>query len=64
MAAVLSFLFPFVSGVVLLGVAISSDFTDGLIPGAMGSFLVGNAFFVGAMLLVVAAKFGRNEASE
>jgi hypothetical protein len=62
--AVLAFVFPFVFGVALLGLAISSDYQDGLIPGAIGSFLVGNAFFVGAMLLVAAEKFGRNEASK
>jgi hypothetical protein len=62
--AALAFVFPFVSGVALLGVAIASDYQDGLIPGAIGPFLVGNAFFAGAMLLVVAEKFGRNETTE
>ena len=60
----LAFLFPFVSGVGLLKLAISSDYKEGLLPGAIGSFLVGNAIFVGAMLLVAAEKFGRNEASK
>ncbi|MBI4327857.1 MAG: hypothetical protein HY674_21715 [Chloroflexi bacterium] len=58
--AVLSFLFPFVFGVWLLIAALSSKTEeDLLIPAAMGSFLVGNAFFVGAILLVAAEKFSR-----
>jgi hypothetical protein len=30
----------------------------------MGCFLVGNAFFVGAILLVAAEKFSRNDGSK
>jgi len=62
-AAVLSFLFPFVSGVGLLNVALSSTYKDGILAGAIGSFLIGNAFFVGAMLLFAAEKLSRNHGS-
>jgi hypothetical protein len=64
-AAVLSFLFPFVCGVGLLIAALSSNTAEDLwIPAAMGSFLVGNAFFVGAMLLFAAEKLSRNDGSK
>ena len=63
-AAVLSFLFPFVAGVGLLIVALSSNYSDGLLVGAIGSFLVGNAFFVGAILLVAAEKLSRKDGSK
>jgi len=63
-AAVLSFLFPFVFGVWLLIAALSSKTEDLLVLAAMGSFLVGNAFFVGAILLVAAEKLSRNDGSK
>jgi hypothetical protein len=64
-AAALSFLFPFVCGVGLLVAALSSNTVKDLwIPAAMGSFLVGNAFFVGAMLLFAAEKLSRNDGSK
>jgi hypothetical protein len=67
-AAVLSFLFPFVCGVWLLITALSSEASDAFItifiPVAMGSFLVGNAFFVGAILLFAAEKLSRNDGSK
>jgi len=64
MAAVLSFLFPFVFGVWLLIAALSSAGGDMLIAAAMGSFLIGNAFFVGGMLLVAAEKLNRYDGSK
>ena len=57
----MSFLFPFVSGAGLLMAALSATHSDGVVVGAIGSFLVGNAIFVGAMLLVAAEKFSRKE---
>ncbi len=64
-AAVLSFLFPFVFGAALLMAAFASKTTqDFWIPGALGSFLVGNAIFVGATLLVAAEKFSRKGGSQ
>jgi len=63
-AAVLSFLFPFVFGMWLLIAALSSSTKDLLVLAAMGAFLVGNAFFVGAMLLAAAEKLGRNDGSK
>jgi hypothetical protein len=71
-AAVLSFLFPFVCGVGFLIAALSPA---GHPPGvrgriehvapipiaiAIGAFLVANALFVGAMLLFAAEKLSRN----
>lgn len=64
-AAVLSFLFPFAVGMPLLLAALSSKTSqDFWIPAAMGSFLVGNAIFVGAILLFSAEKLSRNDASQ
>ena len=48
----------------LLIAALSSNAKDMLVAAAMGSFLVGNAFFVGAILLVAAEKFSRNDGSK
>jgi hypothetical protein len=46
-AAVLTFLFPFVCGVWLLYAGLSAQTKEDLwIPLVMGSFLVGNAFFL------------------
>jgi hypothetical protein len=59
-AAVLSFLFPFVCGV---GFLIAAE-VRGPIAIAIGSFLVGNAFFFGAILLFAAEKLSRNDASK
>jgi hypothetical protein len=56
----LAFLFPFIAGVGLLNVAFSSTYQDGLLAGAIGAFLVGNAIFVGAILLFAAEKLNRN----
>ena len=63
-AAVLSFLFPFVCGVWLLIPALSSKASDALIPITIGCFFVGNAFFVGAILLFAAEKLSRNDGSK
>ena len=59
--AILAFLFPFIAGVALLNLAFSTTNKDGLLAGAIGSFLVGNAFFVGAILLFAAEKVRRRE---
>ena len=53
-AAVLSFLVPFVCGVWLLE-------AGAFIRIAIGSFLVLSAFFVGAILVFAAEEFGRSE---
>ena len=63
-AAVLSFLFPFVSGMGMVIAALSTPKEDMILLFAIGCFLVGNAFFVGGMLLVAAEKFGRHEGSK
>jgi len=65
-AAVLSFLFPFVGGMLLFGLALSSHSGsgEGPMPFVIGCFLVGNAFFVGARLLVAAEKLDRNDGSK
>ena len=64
-AAALSFLFPFVCGAWLLNAALPLKNEAGaFIPIAMGSFLVGNAFFVGALLLFAAEKFGGGDGSK
>jgi len=64
-AAVLSFLFPFVSGVglVLLGLVSARTTEDAFIPIAIGCFLVGNAIFVGGILLVAAERLDRKDGS-
>jgi hypothetical protein len=61
-AAILAFLFPFFAGVALLKLAFSTTKEDGLLAGVMGAFLVGNAFFVGAILLFAAEKIRRANA--
>jgi hypothetical protein len=49
----------------LLIAALSSNTVEDLwIPAAMGSFLVGNAFFVGAILLFAAEKLSRNDGTQ
>lgn len=60
----LSFLFPFVCGVWLLHAGLSSKTVeDSWFPIVIGSFLLGNAFFIGAILLFAAEKLGRNHGS-
>ena len=65
-AGVLSFLFPFVGGVVLLIGALSSPSGSGEAPmlTVIGFFLIGNAFFAGAILLFAAEKLSPNDASK
>ena len=61
-AAVLSFLFPFVCGVWLLNAALPLKSEAGaFIRIAIGSFLVLSAFFVGAILVFAAGEFDRSE---
>jgi uncharacterized membrane protein YgdD (TMEM256/DUF423 family) len=63
-AAVLSFLFPFVCGVGLLIAALCLRGEEAWFLITMGCFLVGNAFFVGAILLFAAEKLSRNDGSK
>jgi len=64
-AAALAFLFPFLCGVGLLGAALSSNTTEDFwLPTAIGAFLVGNGFFVGAMLLFAAEKVRTNDGTK
>lgn len=58
-AAAAGFLVPFIPGVLLTSAALRSETSqDFWIPLAIGGFLVGNAIFIGAILLVAAEKFG------
>jgi hypothetical protein len=64
-AAVLSFLFCFAGGAGLLIVALSLRTAEDVsIPAVIGCFLVGNAIFIGAILLFAAEKLSRNDASK
>ena len=63
-AAVLSFLFCSVSGGSILAKSLSLPYEDLFILSALGLFLVGMAFFFGAVLLVAAEKLGRNVGSK
>jgi hypothetical protein len=64
-AAGLSFLFPFICGVWLLLAGLSSrTVEDSWFPIVIGSFLLGNAFFIGAMLLFAAEKLSHNHGSK
>jgi len=64
-AAVLAFIFPFSIGAALLVAAFSSETRqDFWIPAAIGAFLIGNAIFVGGVLLAVGEKFAWNNESK
>jgi hypothetical protein len=63
-AAVLSFLCPFVGGVGFVGMALSSPRSDAFPIAAFGLFLIGMAFFVGSMLFIAAEKLSRNGGSK
>jgi len=64
-AAVLSFLFPFLFGMGLLVAALlSGTAQDFWIPSAIGAFLVGMAFFLGGILFFAAEKLSRNDGSK
>jgi hypothetical protein len=64
-AAVLSFLFPFLCGAGLLSAALATNTaSDFWIPAAVGSFLIGNAIFAGAILLFAAEKLSRTTGRE
>jgi uncharacterized membrane protein YgdD (TMEM256/DUF423 family) len=58
-AAVLSFGFFLVAGLLVLGMAVSSGHADALMIVAAGLCLVGVAFFAGSILLVAAEKAAR-----
>jgi hypothetical protein len=58
-AAVLSFGFCFAGGLWLVGKAASEKNEDLFLVVAVGLVLIGMAFFVGAILLVAAERFGR-----
>ncbi len=58
-AAVLSFGFCFVAGLLILGNAVGSGYKDAFMVAAVGLMFVGIAFFVGGILLVAAERFGR-----
>jgi hypothetical protein len=62
-AAVLSFLFPFLSGARLLLWSIGGG-EEAWFTISLGSFLIGNGIFVGAMLLVAAEKLNREDGSQ
>jgi hypothetical protein len=55
-AAVMSFLFCFLAGVCMLIPAFSGPGKDGIIAAALGFFLIGLAFFFGALLWVAGQK--------
>jgi hypothetical protein len=65
-AAVLSFLFPFVGGMVLFAIALSSPSGDGeaAVLTVIGCFFVGLAFFAGAILLFAAEKVSLKDGSK
>ena len=60
-AAVLSFLFCAVPGLMLIGTAISTHYRDMIVAVVIGLFFIGMAFFFGAMILVAAERFGRKD---
>jgi hypothetical protein len=55
-AAVMSFLFCFLAGVCMLTPAFSRPGEDSIIAVALGLFLIGMAFFFGALLWVAGQK--------
>ena len=57
-SAVLSFLFFALGGLLLLGAAVSTNKSDGLVIIVLAVFLLGVAFFVGPMLLFAAERVG------
>jgi hypothetical protein len=58
-AAVLSFGSCFLAGLLILGNAIASGYSDASMVAAVGLVLLGIGFFMGAMLLVAAERLGR-----
>ena len=63
-AAVLSFGFCFLAGLMILGNALGSGYKDAFMVAAVGLVFIGVAFFVGGMLLVAAERLGRKTGSE
>jgi len=55
-SAVISFLFCFLGGVCMLGTGFSGNGGLALVVGALGLFLIGMAFFFGAMLWLAGQK--------
>jgi hypothetical protein len=63
-AAVLSFVFCFGGGSLILGVALASQpAKDSFVIAAVGLVFIGIAFFVGGMLLVAGQRLGRTGGS-
>jgi len=60
-AAVLAFLFPFLSGV---GLLLCTRGEEAWFTISLGSFLIGNGIFVGGILLVAAEKLNREDGSK
>ena len=58
-AAALSFGFCSLAGLLILGNALASGYSDASMIAAVGLVLMGIGLFMGAVLLVVAERFGR-----
>ena len=58
-AAALSFGFCFLAGLLILGTALGSGYSDAPMIAAVGLVLMGIGFFLGAVLLVAAERIGR-----
>jgi hypothetical protein len=58
-AAALSFGFCFLAGLLILGNALASGYSDAFMIAAVGLVLMGIGLFMGAVLLVAAESFGR-----
>lgn len=57
-AAALSFGFCFLAGLLILGTALASGYSDAFMIAAVGLVLMGVGFFMGAVLLVAAERLG------
>jgi hypothetical protein len=58
-AAALSFGFCFFAGLMILGTALASGYSDAFMIAAVGLVLMSIGFFMGAVLLVAAERLGR-----
>jgi hypothetical protein len=61
LAALLSFGCCSAAGLLFLGLGVSSPAKDALPVAAIGLLFLGNAFFVGAVLLIAAEKFNHRQ---